>query len=82
MTREAKDVDDGSACVSASKVEFEKALGKTLLGCDISNARIISYRTKAPPAPEGIWYLPLFNICMPVRELYFKLLTLKASRAS
>ncbi|GAB6028900.1 hypothetical protein CHUAL_004699 [Chamberlinius hualienensis] len=38
---------------NANKIELQRALSMSLHGCDIENAKIIAYKSKAPSMPEG-----------------------------
>lgn len=49
--------DSNTEPMSPSKLEYKRAMAETLNGCDITNAKIISYQHKAPAAPEGLLFV-------------------------
>ena len=52
MMQEANQEPEDEEMMSPSKLEYQKVMGENLHG-DIQNKKIISYKTKAPAAPEG-----------------------------
>ena len=51
--QEANPDPEDEEMMSPSKLEYRKVMGENLNG-DIQNKKIISYKTKAPAAPEGM----------------------------
>ena len=46
--------EDGAAPLSPQKLEYQKKMSRNLNGgCDLADAKILSYATKPPSAPEG-----------------------------
>lgn len=52
VMQEANPDPEDVEMMSPSKLEYQKVMGENLHG-DIQNKKIISYKTKAPAAPEG-----------------------------
>lgn len=51
--------------LSPSQQEFQKVMSENLNGADIMSNKIISYKNKAPNAPEGIFDISrLYFLCM------------------
>ena len=53
LMQEANPDPEDEELMSPSKLEYRKVMGENLNG-DIQNKKIISYKTKAPVAPEGM----------------------------
>ena len=46
--------EDGAVPLSPQKLEYQKKMSQNLNGgCDLADAKILSYATKPPSAPEG-----------------------------
>ena len=46
--------DNAADLLSPSQKEYQKVMSENLNGTDIMSNKIISYKNKAPSAPEGI----------------------------
>ncbi|XP_061197226.1 cell division cycle protein 20 homolog [Saccostrea echinata] len=53
LTSDSASTSEADNLLSPSQKEYQKIMSENLNGADISNNKIISYKTKAPGAPEG-----------------------------
>ncbi|XP_072391182.1 cell division cycle protein 20 homolog [Diabrotica undecimpunctata] len=66
--------DEGNTSDSPTHKELQKAMSENLYGTDISNQRILTYKNKAPAAPEGFQN--------PMKVIYTQTKTPASSKSS
>lgn len=72
ITTDSASNSDADNLLSPSQKEYQKLMSENLNGTDISNNKIISYKTKAPSAPEGTCKL---QYLIYMYTIYFTTLT-------